>query len=147
MMKTKLNCRDWLDRVWFVMKTKQDNNVANGIGVVYAKNNTKKLEPIKSGVVHYENHTGQWCDRSYSYGLCQKRKWTNMTDRIGCDLWWKPDKIITWLIIQVQYIMKMKLNCHDRLDQVRPVIKTRQDNDMIDCTSAVYKENNIILNN
>lgn len=36
-----MNCRDLLDKVRSVMKTIQDKNVTDGIGVVYAKNETK----------------------------------------------------------------------------------------------------------
>lgn len=39
--KTILNCQDQLDRVQSVTKTKQDNEVTDHIGVVYAKNETK----------------------------------------------------------------------------------------------------------
>ena len=35
MMKTK---EDKFDQVWYMMKTKQDNDDADGMGVVYAKN-------------------------------------------------------------------------------------------------------------
>ena len=33
---------------------------------------------------------------------------------------------------------KMKLNCYDRSKKVLSMMKTRQDNDVIDHTSAVY---------
>lgn len=35
---------------------------------------------------------------------------------------------------------KLKLNCQDLFDQVRPVMKTMQDNKMIDHTGAIYIE-------
>lgn len=69
MTKTKMNSQDLSDRVWFVMKIRQDNNVTNG---VYAENDTEQSEPIGLGVVHYENHTGQRRDQSYNYGLYLK---------------------------------------------------------------------------
>ena len=56
MTKTKLNSRDISNQVWFVMTTRQYNNMASGVGVVYAKNDTEQLEPIEPGAVHYENH-------------------------------------------------------------------------------------------
>ena len=37
------------------MKTKKDNDMTNGIGLVYTKNDTKLLWPIRSSVVYYEN--------------------------------------------------------------------------------------------
>ena len=101
MTKMKLNSQDLSDRVWFVMKTRQDNNVTDGTGVVYTKNNIEQLEPIGPGVVHYENHIGQRHDQLYSYGLRREQNWTDITNRIGCSLWRKPDRTTTWLIIQV----------------------------------------------
>ena len=40
---------------------------------------------------------------------------------------------------------KQKLNCWDLFDQVQSMIETRQDNDMTNCTSAVYSDNKIEL--
>ena len=40
---------------------------------------------------------------------------------------------------------KTKLNCHDRFDRVWSMTQTRQDNNVIDRTSAVYVENEIEL--
>ena len=39
--KTILNCRDQSDRVSFVMKTRQDNNMIDRIGLVYAETETQ----------------------------------------------------------------------------------------------------------
>nr|CAN75003.1 hypothetical protein VITISV_014929 [Vitis vinifera] len=44
--------------------------------------------------------------------------------------------------VWVRSTPKMKLSCHDRLDRVSFVMKTRQDNDMSDRTSVVYAKNN-----
>ena len=59
------------------------------------------IKLIKLGVIYYENQKGQWHERSYMYGLHRKRHRVVMIDQTGCSLWWKPDKIRTWLIIQV----------------------------------------------
>ena len=40
---------------------------------------------------------------------------------------------------------KMKLNCHDWLDQVPSFTKTRHDNDVTDCTYVIYVKNDIEL--
>ena len=40
---------------------------------------------------------------------------------------------------------KTKLSCHDRSDRVSSVTKTKQVNNMIDCTSAVYAKNDTEL--
>ena len=55
MSKTKLNDHDQFDRVWFVMKTKNDNYAADLIGVVIVKIGTKLPRSIKQDVVYYEN--------------------------------------------------------------------------------------------
>ena len=43
MQKMILNYRDLSDLVWCVMKTKQDNDMIDHIGVVYTENKTKLL--------------------------------------------------------------------------------------------------------
>ena len=73
MTKTKMNSQDLSNRVWFVMKIRQDNNVTNG---VYAENDTEQSEPI-------------------GLGLYLKWNWTNMTERIGHGLSRKPNKTTT----------------------------------------------------
>ena len=50
MMKTKLNYHDRSNQVRFVKKTRQDNGVKDGIGAVYAKNDTEQLRPSELGV-------------------------------------------------------------------------------------------------
>ena len=39
------------------MKTNEDNDVTNYIGLVYVKTEIKLLGPIKLGVIHDENKT------------------------------------------------------------------------------------------
>ena len=41
MPKSKLNYQDLFDQVQFVMKTRQDNDVTDGTGTMYTKNETK----------------------------------------------------------------------------------------------------------
>ena len=41
MPKSKLNYWDISNRVWYVNKTRQDNDMINPIGVVYTKNETE----------------------------------------------------------------------------------------------------------
>ena len=48
---------------------------------------------------------------------------------------------MTWPIVQVQSTLKTILNCRDQLDQVSSVMKTKQDNDVIDWIDAVYVKN------
>ena len=71
-----------------MMKTRQDNNMIDCIGLVYVETETKLSRP-------------------------------------KCGLWWKPDKTMMWLIIEVCSTLKMILNCHDQSDQVQSMIKTR----------------------
>lgn len=48
-----------------------------------------------------------------------------------------------WLIAQMQSMSKTKLSCHDRLDQVRSMMKRRQENEMTERTGVIYIENEI----
>lgn len=53
--KTKLTYRDQLDRAQFVTKTKQDNNMIDRIGLIYAESEIELLGPIWSGAIYFEN--------------------------------------------------------------------------------------------
>ena len=54
-------------------KTKQANDMIDNRGVVYAKNETKLLWPIKPGMVYEKNKTRQQHNRSYKWSLHQKQ--------------------------------------------------------------------------
>lgn len=95
----KLSCHDRLDRVWFVMKTRQNNDMTDHIALVYVEIKTKLSRPIWSHEVCDENKTGQWHDRLYRCVLCQKWYWTIVTYWTGCSLWWIPERTMTWSII------------------------------------------------
>ena len=64
--KTKLCCRDRSNLVWSVMKTRQDNDVTQRMGLVYVENDIELLRHIGSSVVFEEtkhhndetDHTG-----------------------------------------------------------------------------------------
>ena len=56
-----------------MMKTTQDNEVIDCIGVVFTEIETKLLRPIEPSVVCDENQIGQRHDRSYKSGLCWKQ--------------------------------------------------------------------------
>lgn len=51
----KLGFCDRSDWVWSMIKIKQDNNVIDRIGLLYAKNDNELLGPIRLGVVYDEN--------------------------------------------------------------------------------------------
>ena len=51
------------------MKTKQDNDVIDGTGATYTKNQTKLSWPIKPAGVYDEIQTKQRCDQSYRSDL------------------------------------------------------------------------------
>ena len=51
------------------MKTRQDNDMTDLIGMVYAKNETELSWSIRLDVVCDENQAWQWPDRSYRCGL------------------------------------------------------------------------------
>lgn len=69
-LKLKLNCLKLFDQVWFVMKTKQDNNVTDQTGALYVENDIELSWPIGPGAVYDEFQRGQRCDQSYKCGLC-----------------------------------------------------------------------------
>lgn len=48
-----------------------------------------------------------------------------------CDMWWKSDMTTIWPIVPKQSMPKVKLNCHDWIDWMHFVMKTRHNNDMI----------------
>ena len=62
------------------MKTKQENDVINCIGVVYAEKNTELSWLIRPGVIYYENLTRQRHAHLYIIGSHQKQCWVVMFD-------------------------------------------------------------------
>ena len=89
--KTKLSCCDRSNRVPYVTKTKQDNDVINCTSATYSKNDTEPSWPIRLGANCDENQIGKLRDRLYRCGLCQKWNWASMIDQTKSDLWWKLD--------------------------------------------------------
>ena len=71
--KMKLSCHDRSNRVRYVTKIRQDNDMIDRNGAVYAKNEIELSSSIRPTIVCDENQIGQWCDRSYKYGLRQKQ--------------------------------------------------------------------------
>ena len=49
------------------------------------------------------------------------------------------------MIVQIWYTLNTKLSYHNQSNQVWPITKTKQDNDMTDCIGLVYVENNTEL--
>ena len=76
-----------------MMKTRQDNDLTDHIGIVYVENKTKLLWLIRLGATCDENQSNQLRDRLYRSGLCQKRNWNIMADRTRCLLWWELEKV------------------------------------------------------
>ena len=71
MLKLKLNCWDQSDQVWFVMKTKQNNDMTDHTDAVYIKNEIELPWLIVPGLVYDEYQIGQRYDQSYRFSLCQ----------------------------------------------------------------------------
>ena len=132
------------------------------IGVVHAEIKIELLGLIWSSVVCDENQTKQWRDRSYKSGLHWNLNWNVVIDHIGlvysktknriggtymtkCGLSLKPNKTMTWPIVKVWSMPKMKLGYHEQSGQVRSMKKTRQDNDVTKRLGVVYTENNTNL--
>lgn len=62
MPKSELNSHKRLDKMQFIMKSKQNNNVDYHTGVISAKYDTKLSRPIKQCTVYDKDETGQRCD-------------------------------------------------------------------------------------
>ena len=52
---------------------------------------------------------------------------------------------MTWLMVNMQFMLKMKLTYHFRLERVLFVMKTRQDNNVTNRTTTIYVKNDIEL--
>lgn len=73
----------------------------------------KKIElswPIGPCPVYDENDLEEWHDQSSKCGICRKWYWTVRTYQTRCGLSRKPDKTMTRPIVQVQSMLKIKLN-------------------------------------
>ena len=120
----KLSYHDQSDLVWYVIKNRQDNDVTNCIGLIYAEIETKLTGSIWSSAVYDENKIGQWHDWSYRCILCQKRNWTILTDWIGCHQRQKQDKTILLPIVQLWSYPKTIRKFREQSDQVSTMMKT-----------------------
>lgn len=56
----------------FVIKTRQDNDMIDFIGVVHVETETELLGPIEPSMVSYQNETGQQHGQWYRCDLHQK---------------------------------------------------------------------------
>ena len=137
MPKTKLNCNQ-SDRVQSMMKIRKDNDVIDCISAISAEIGTWLSWSIGQDAMYHKNHIGQRRDRSYSYDLHRIRYWTIKTDQIVCGLWQRQDRAMTWQIILVCSMLKTKLNYHDQFGKAWSTMKSKQENDVIGHTSAVY---------
>ena len=86
MLKTILNYHDQLNWVQFLTNTKEDKDMTDRIGVVYAENDTKLLWLIRSSANCDKNEIGQLYDWLYICGLHKKWNWVVMTDQIESNL-------------------------------------------------------------
>ena len=71
----KQSCRNRSDQVWFVTKTKQNNDVIDQLGLVNAENDIELLGPIWQGIDCGENQIGQQHDQLYRNCICQNWNW------------------------------------------------------------------------
>lgn len=124
-LKSELNCHDRLDKIRSIMKAKQDNDMTDHKGMISIEYNTKLLSPTRQCAIYEEDGTGQWLDRLYKSVLCRKWNWTIMTDSMRYSLWWRLDRMMMWLIVQVQSTSKFELNCHDQSDRMQSIMKSK----------------------
>ena len=137
-VETKLNYYDWSNGVWFMMKTRQDNDKIDRIGTIYAKIGTKMSWSIKQDTVYDEKQTKQRYDQSYKCNLRKIRYLTIKTQWTVCDLWRKWDKTTMWLILQVCLTPKTKLDYYCWSDEVWSMTKMKQDNNVTNHNGAFY---------
>ena len=57
MLKPKISSRDLFDYVWSMIKTRQDNDMVDCKGAIYAEKETKLLWLIKLGTICVETET------------------------------------------------------------------------------------------
>lgn len=107
--KMKLSYGNRLDRVWFMTKTRQDNDLIDRIGLVYAKNDIELSRLIWLTVIYDENETGQWLDQLYRCRLHKNQNRIVRTYRTRCGMLPKPNKTMTWSTIQVGFTLKKKI--------------------------------------
>ena len=62
-----------------------------------------------------------------------------MTDMTGYNLCQRLDKV-TWLIIQVWFMLKLELNYQDWLDKMRSIMKNKEDNKVTDRTGVIFAQ-------
>ena len=132
MPKSRLNCHDRSDRMRWITKTKRDNDVIDRKVVISIEYNIELLRSNGQYAIYGEDEIGQWRDWLYKFTLCWKWNWTVMTYITGYGLWWRPNRTMTWLIVQVRFTPILELNCHDPLDWMWYIMKSRQNKDMID---------------
>ena len=143
-LKTILNYHDWSNRVQSKIKTKQDNNVTDHIGLVHTENDIELSEPIKLGVVYDEIRQNN--DVTNLIGsLRWKGNLTFVLGRTRFSLWWKLNRTTMWPIFHVRSTLKMKMSCCDWWDRVHFFMKNRKDNNMIDRTCVVHAKNDTQL--
>ena len=63
-----------------MMKTKEDNDVIDRIGAIYAENETELSWPIRLSVVYDKNQTRQQHDLLNRCNLRQKGNWVVVID-------------------------------------------------------------------
>ena len=73
--KIKINYHDRSNRVWSIAKTRQDNDMIDGIDVVYVKIRIELSWPIIQGAAYHKKQIGEWRDLSYRCDLFKKWYW------------------------------------------------------------------------
>lgn len=140
-----LTCWNLSDQVRFMIRPDKTTMWLIIYYMVYVEIEIELSQPFELSTVCYENQIRQGHDWSYRCGLHQKRNYVIINYSSGCNLWWKSHRTTTWSIVYVWYMLKMTLSIHDQSDRVQSVMKTRHDNDVIDCIGQVYAKTKIRL--
>ena len=120
------------------MKMRQDNDVTDLVGPLYAENETELSWLIQYDMVYGGDQTWQRRDWSYMCDLLRNQNLTVMNDQTGCGLLEKKDRTTMWLIVEVWSPQNTILTCQDWSDIVWSTTKTTQDNDVIDHIGLLY---------
>ena len=120
--------------------------MTNHISSLYIENKIELPWPIRQGMVYDEVQIVQRHDWPYRCNQCQNWNWTIMTDPIGYGLWWRLNRTMMWLIVQVWSTLKSELNYKDQLDRMWSITKKKTNRITMWLIVQLWSPQNMILN-
>lgn len=138
---TILNSEDQSDNVWSLIKTRQDNDVTSGTGLLYIENEnwTFKIDPIRYGLWKRLDRTITWLNIQVQSTLKTKLNFHDQSERMWFITKSKHDNNVTIRTGMIEYDTELwRLVGSDR---VRCMTTMRHDNNIIDRTTPPYAKN------